>query len=340
VITYHGVLPDRYRSIDPFLDNTLISIPSFRSQLALLKKYFNVISPEHFRRSLQENEELPERSVLLTCDDGLLNNLTAMLPILQEENLQCLFFVTSGSLETDPQMLWYVELYLMLMHAQGDHPSAIWRGVPIPEITADCAQRRVCWLQLTKILSRFDGEARLCFLREAADWWRLEHGWKHRYLDDPLLQQRFQLLGAPELKRLAGMSIGAHSMSHPVLSEQPADLAQAEITVCREAIERYCEQPVWAFAYPFGNPASVGHREYRFAEAAGYECAFVNVGGSIDPSCSRFSLPRVHVTADMSLPVFEAHVSGFHDSLQRKFRRPALDSKQRETMEADAHGQP
>ena len=57
-----------------------------------------------------------------------------------------------------------------------------------------------------------------------------------RYLDDPLLRDRFQLLRLPELKQLAdaGMTIGAHTLSHPVLAAQSLDLARAEIAECRK----------------------------------------------------------------------------------------------------------
>ena len=61
-ITYHGVLPAEYKSEDAFLDNTLVSEAAFRSQLRLLKKHYNVISPESFLRWLGKLEELPERT--------------------------------------------------------------------------------------------------------------------------------------------------------------------------------------------------------------------------------------------------------------------------------------
>jgi len=323
VVTYHGVLPQGYQSADPFLDNTLVSITAFRSQLRLLKRHYNVISPDHFLSWLRGLEELPVRAVLLTCDDGLLNNLTTMLPMLQEEGLQCLFFVTGRASGEASAMLWYVELYLMLMAVQGDHPPFDWRRSLVPAVPADAGGRRACWLQSMKTLSCLDAEGRADLLREAARMWGLDREWKLRYQEDPLLRQRFQLLRAPELKQLAdaGMSIGAHTMSHPVLSEQPAELARGEIADCQQILERCSGQPVWAIAYPFGDPASVGNRECQLAEAAGYECAFMNVGGPIGAGCSKFSLPRVHLTAEMSLPVYEAHISGFHGSLQRRFRR-------------------
>ena len=48
-----------------------------------------------------------------------------MLPILQEENVSCLFFVTGFSLGKTPVMLWYEQLYLLLQKApRGPNPKA------------------------------------------------------------------------------------------------------------------------------------------------------------------------------------------------------------------------
>ncbi len=322
VITYHGVLPGDYKSNDAFLDNTLISVESFRAQLRLLKEYYNVISPNQFQRWLRSQEDLPERSVVLTCDDGLLNHLTSMLPILLEEQLQCMFFVTGASLSQTPAMLWYTELYLMLMVAGEKADPIALQGIVIPRLPADIERRRSAWLELLKPLSRIDAEERRRFIDEATTRLGLPPSWSMRYLDDPVLRSRFQLLRLPELKRLvdAGMTLGAHTLSHPALAEQSIDLARAEIAECRRALESAVGYPVWAIAYPFGDPASVSEREYRLAEEAGYECAFVNVGGGLKSRSSPFALSRIHVTAEMSLEVYEAYISGFHDALRRRFR--------------------
>jgi peptidoglycan/xylan/chitin deacetylase (PgdA/CDA1 family) len=329
VITYHGVLPENYNSEDSFLDNTLVSADAFRSQLKLLKEYYNVISPDQFLRWLLDAEPVPERAVVLTCDDGLVNHLASMLPILLEEKLQCLFFVTGASLSETPAMLWYTELYLMLMEAQEQGDRIALQGTVIPRLAADAGQRRSVWLGLLKTLSRIDAERRSSFIAEVGVRLGLQTSWKTRYLDDPALRSRFQLLRLPELKQLvdAGMTLGAHTLSHPALSELSPDLARAEIAECRGALETSLGQPVWAIAYPFGDPASVGAREYRLAEEAGYECGFVNVGGGLKSQSPRFALSRIHVTAEMSLEVYEAYISGFHDALRSRFKgRPGKAS--------------
>jgi peptidoglycan/xylan/chitin deacetylase (PgdA/CDA1 family) len=326
VVTYHGVLPAGYKSEDAFLDNTLVTEGAFRSQLRLLKKHYNVISPDEFLLWLRKRGDLPERAILLTCDDGLLNHLNVMVPILKDEQLKCLFFLTGSSLENAPTLLWYVELYLMLMEAPVRNEPIHLHGIAISGLSEDSGQRRVQWLTLVKRLSQVEAEARSGFLKDAAAGLGLQPSWKMRYLDDPLLRDRFRVLRLPELKQLAnaGMTVGAHSLSHPILAQQSAELAYAEIVGCRRALEESLGERVWAIAYPFGDPASVGEREFRLAEEAGYDCGFVNVGGVLEAVSSRFRLPRVHVTAEMSLAVYEAHLSGFHQVVQEKFRARGL----------------
>lgn len=329
VITYHGVLPEAYNSEDAFLDNTLVSADAFRSQLRLLKEYYNVISPDQFLCWLRGGEGVPERAVVLTCDDGLVNHLTGMLPVLLEEKLQCLFFVTGASLSESPAMLWYTELYLMLMEAREQGDRIALQGMVIPRLSSDAGQRRSVWLGLLKTLSQIDAEGRRSLIAEVGTRLGMPPSWKTRYLDDPALRSRFQLLRLPELKQLAdaGMTLGAHTLSHPALSELSPELARAEIAECREALETSLGRSIWAIAYPFGDPASVGAREYRLAEEAGYECGFVNVGGGLKSQSPRFALSRIHVTAEMSLEVYEAYISGFHDALRTRFRpRPGRPS--------------
>jgi peptidoglycan/xylan/chitin deacetylase (PgdA/CDA1 family) len=129
------------------------------------------------------------------------------------------------------------------------------------------------------------------------------------------------MLSLAEVKRLAaeGMSIGAHTLSHPVLSQLPPGVAWREISESRIGLEKALGRPIWALAYPFGDVGSVTRREMGMAERAGFTCAFMNVGGGLGAPTVRFALPRVHVTASMSLAEFEAHISGFYRSVRQRF---------------------
>jgi len=104
------------------------------------------------------------------------------------------------------------------------------------------------------------------------------------------------------------------------------DLARAEIAESRSRLEAALGKPVWAFAYPFGDAESVTPQVLEMAKQAGYEAAFLNIGGGLGAGIPRFAIPRVHVTAAMNLSEFEAHVAGVHGSFQRWARRAPSDA--------------
>jgi hypothetical protein len=137
--------------------------------------------------------------------------------------------------------------------------------------------------------------------------------------------RRFGLMTVQELRTLAaaGMTIGAHTMSHPMLSQMAPDLAQAEIVECRAKLAAALQKDVWAFAYPFGDAVSVTPQVLGMPKAAGYDAAFLNFGGGLGVELPPYALPRLHVTAEMSLSEFEAHVSGFYVRLRRQVGRSA-----------------
>jgi peptidoglycan/xylan/chitin deacetylase (PgdA/CDA1 family) len=323
VITYHGILPRQYQSLDREQDGALVSPANFRSQLRLLKERYHVVTPQQFRDWIVDGQSLPEQAILLTCDDGLLNLLTSMVPILREEELSCLFFVLGASVAAKSSMLWYEELYLMLLAAPDGKYTFESAGVlDLPDKT----RRRSAWWNLVTKLSQYDSQYRVRFLQRARFAFGLPENWNELCWNDEGRRQRFSILNISELRQLAeqGMSIGSHTLSHPVLSQQSSDYAWREISESRNLLERALGQSVWALAYPYGDPASVIAREIRMAEEAGFQCAFMNVGGGFGAHLPRFAIPRVHVTAEMNLAEFEAHVSGFHrDFRSRVFRRAA-----------------
>jgi peptidoglycan/xylan/chitin deacetylase (PgdA/CDA1 family) len=330
VLTYHGVLPAGYSSIDPDLDGSLVSTESFRRQLRFIKDQYKVISPGEFLHWCEAGHASPPRSVLLTCDDGLQNSLTDMLPILQEFDLPCLFFVTGASLTDAPTMLWYEKLYLMFRTA----PESF--TLKLPEIglrtrVEGRKEKRVLWWVLARALSRYDFIQRQAFLERIRMQLGLAERWDAEYTQDPVLSRRFLVLNSPELCQLAatGACIGAHTMSHPMLSESSPDAAWKEISECKLRLENTLGRKVWALAYPFGDSSSVTSREFQMTQQAGYQCAFLNVGRTFGTPTPKFALPRMHITASMTDPEFKAHVSGFHESLRQLFKPTSMEAAAR-----------
>jgi peptidoglycan/xylan/chitin deacetylase (PgdA/CDA1 family) len=310
VVNYHGVVPSDHCDPESFLDGNLVHPRVFRQQLQFLKAHYHIIHPEDFRAWIEQRKPLPPRAVLVTCDDGLVNTLTDMLPLLQSESVPCLFFVTGASCGDKPGMLWYEELYHLMRIKPFDELSSQLppeEGAEFP--SSKSFQTR--WWSTVRRASRLSASARAAWL----DLLRSQCGPAQNLHSE----RRWRLLSIAELRQLkeAGMSIGAHTLSHPVLSLCSEEEARREIQQSKIDLETALGRPVWALAYPFGNPSTMGERELRLAREAGFACAFLNVehwgAGLSDP----FALPRTHVSQDTAVAEFAAHLSGLHTRLQR-----------------------
>jgi peptidoglycan/xylan/chitin deacetylase (PgdA/CDA1 family) len=317
VVTYHGVLPQGYSISDPVLDGNLVSAEAFRAQIRLLKSNYNLISPAQFLLWCENKLRLPPRSVLLTCDDGLLNVLTEMVPILREFEATCLFFVTSSSLSDQPSILWYEQLFLWMLYA-GENLSIQlpWRAEAYS--VRGRAEVHCLWYELITKLSAFGLDSRTQILENIRTQLGISQNWQAEYSEDQAKRRRFLMLNSAQLQELAlsGMTIGAHTLSHPMLSQMPAQLALHEISQNRSDLERALSVPVWALAFPFGHKEAVSARESELARQAGYSCAFMNVETCVN---HKFSFRRIHVSSGMNLAEFEAHVSGFYRSVREKY---------------------
>ena len=322
VVTYHGVIPDGYAPVDSVMDGSLIRADVMQRQLRLLKQHYNLATPEEFLDSIEKGSALPPKAVLVTCDDGLLNCLTDMLPVLQQEDVKCLFFVTGASAEESRTTLWYEELFLMFLKARSGPFEVSSGGIVIQGKLADGAQRRSVWWDLVKRLSRVDSTTRKSALTVVREYFGLDMTsvFDHR---NSATTRRFGLLTCNELRQLvsAGMTIGAHTLTHPMLSQLTTKLAYEEIAESGAKLESALQRKIWAFAYPFGDPQSVTPEVQTMPQKAGYQVAFLNFGGGLGSALPLYAAPRIHVTAGMSLSEFEAHVSGFYARSQRYVRR-------------------
>jgi peptidoglycan/xylan/chitin deacetylase (PgdA/CDA1 family) len=104
-----------------------------------------------------------------------------------------------------------------------------------------------------------------------------------------------------ELRRLAEdplVTIGAHTASHPRLSGLSEEVAREEIATSRVRIEAALGRPVQHLAYPFGDPASAGPREFALVGEAGFVSAVTTRTGHLfaEHAGHMHALPRVTIS--------------------------------------------
>lgn len=114
-----------------------------------------------------------------------------------------------------------------------------------------------------------------------------------------------------------GWTIGSHTLSHPILSQQSASDSARELVESRRRIREVLGHDVTLLAYPYGTRRTVSNREHRLAEQAGYQAAFLDAIGAVSRRCDRFALPRCKVLGTDSLKVFRASLRGQLDLWRR-----------------------
>jgi peptidoglycan/xylan/chitin deacetylase (PgdA/CDA1 family) len=101
----------------------------------------------------------------------------------------------------------------------------------------------------------------------------------------------------------AGIEIGAHTVSHPILANLPEERQKEEIEGCKESLERWTGREVRAFAYPNGQPAvDYTPTTTRMVRDAGFDSAFTTAPGFAGVEASALELPRFLMMRDVSAP--------------------------------------
>src|SRR5688572_29666310 len=87
-----------YHIIDSNITSKISISPSvFREQLSYLRdEGFVSLTTSQITSWLDDGIALPQRAVLLTFDDGYVDNVTQALPILHEFDMKAIIFMVSG----------------------------------------------------------------------------------------------------------------------------------------------------------------------------------------------------------------------------------------------------
>lgn len=99
----------------------------------------------------------------------------------------------------------------------------------------------------------------------------------------------------------SGMGIGAHSYSHPRLTDLPPEQASDEIARSKAVLEQAFGQSISAFCYPYGaHNAEIA----QSVAQAGYRCALGTTFGRQHRPSDTYALRRIPVGAEQSLAAF------------------------------------
>jgi peptidoglycan/xylan/chitin deacetylase (PgdA/CDA1 family) len=109
--------------------------------------------------------------------------------------------------------------------------------------------------------------------------------------------QSDQMLSWDEVRKLhnAGITIGAHTVNHAILSRIDIDRAREEIGRSREQIEREIAHAPRHFAYPNGSEGDYGPRDIELVRQIGFASAVTTIEGVNTRDEDRYQLRRHNV---------------------------------------------
>jgi peptidoglycan/xylan/chitin deacetylase (PgdA/CDA1 family) len=279
----------------------------FAKHLEILRRDYQPLSLLQLTKALGEGT-LPSRAVVVTFDDGYVDNLENAAPVIRRYGIPATVFVTSGALGRQEEFWWDELDRLILQPGVLPDPlelrvggrayrwetgsSAIYtvddarlhRGWHV-ERPVDPGPRQRLYRSLYDVLQPLSAEPRSC----ALDQLRTLAG------VDSAGRSTHRALTVAEVVRLSQdglIEVGAHTVTHPLLSTLPVATQRGEIEQSKACLEDVLGKPVITFSYPHG---SRGAETVAIARAAGFACAGSSDPDPVWPDADPYQLPRVVV---------------------------------------------
>jgi peptidoglycan/xylan/chitin deacetylase (PgdA/CDA1 family) len=262
---------------DPLFPGEL-DAAAFESRMVWVKRWFNVIPLGEAIEGLR-GKALPERPLAVTFDDGYADNAKLAAPVLLRLGIPATFFIATGFL--DGGRMWNDTIIEAVRAARGPVLDLAPIGLGEHSITAAAGRRAAIddLLAALKHLPLEERDAKASRVAEIAG-------------AGPPTDL---MMRSEEVRRLhaQGMTIGAHTVNHPVLTRIADDAARAEIDLGRRRLEDITGAPVRLFAYPHGKPAEdYDLRHVRLVRELGFTGAVTTAWGVARPGADPFQLPR------------------------------------------------
>jgi peptidoglycan/xylan/chitin deacetylase (PgdA/CDA1 family) len=291
VLTYHRVGADRDVGGYPGLLGA--SPAEFDAQMSFLASRYRPISMSDLLAARDGSGAIRPRSVMVTFDDGYRDFAEHAWPILRRHAIPVTLFVPTGYPGGVGTGFWWDRLYDALQIASAD--SAVETPGGLIRLSSAVARADAYRRLRSEIKSRPHDDAMALVTSIVEDQLRI------RTAPSPVLDWQ-------ELRALAaeGVTLAAHSRSHPLLTRVDADRLRCEIAGSLADLEREIGGSPPVFAYPSGaySPAV-----RQAAEAAGIRVAFTTRRGINEIGTTDWlALRRINVGSRTGLNVIRAQL--------------------------------
>jgi peptidoglycan/xylan/chitin deacetylase (PgdA/CDA1 family) len=314
ILTLHHVRPPRPGRFQP---NRLLEVtPRFLTRVVkgLRRSGVDLISLDEMHRRMTEGD-FSRRFVCLTFDDGYRDTLQWAYPILKEAEVPFAVYVPTSFPDRLGELWW---LALEAVIARNSRVGLVIDGRDCKFDCRTVAEKRALFDELYWWLRGRPTEAELRgVVRNLAAFYHVDIAAFCSEL----------CMSWTELAQLASdplVTIGAHTVNHPMLAKLPKEAARSEIDLSRSVIEAALAVKPQHLSYPFGDRASSAAREFEIAAELGFKTAVTTRPGVLfaEHSQCMMALPRISLNGDFQrMRYVRVLLSGTATAMWNGFRR-------------------
>ena len=273
VLIFHRVLPEP----DPLFPDEMHA-RRFDTLCGWLAQWFNLLPLDQAVARLKAGT-LPARAACISFDDGYADNHHVAMPILLRHGLTATFFIATRFL--DGGRMWNDTIIesIRVCAAPVLDLSSLGLGC---HALGSIDERRVAIVALIDQIKYRPVAERITVTEQIAHLARVE-----------LPQDLMMTSQEVKAMRQAGMQIGAHTESHPILARLSDEQARQEILGSKHALEQLLGERVGLFAYPNGKPGEdYTPQSVELVRALGFDAAVSTQRGASRSADDMFQLRR------------------------------------------------
>lgn len=276
-----------------------IGARAFRRHLAYLTKHYRVVPLSQLAAYLRRGERLPTGLAAITIDDGYADAYTVALPLLKEYSVPATLFVVTDFIDGNA-WVWTDKMRFLTSQSRERWLEIGFDDAMVRLELGDVASRQRAASYVNRLLKTRTDEVKEQLLRQIAASLDVELPAAPPAAFAPLSWDEVQTLDA------AGVEIGSHTVTHPILTQVTKERLRYEIHVSKARLQARLGRAVDLFCYPNGDYHNDAVRE---VERAGYACAVTTDYGFNEATQSVLQLRRLAAESDLSR--FVQSTSGF-----------------------------
>jgi peptidoglycan/xylan/chitin deacetylase (PgdA/CDA1 family) len=313
ILMFHSVTNEKQQSRLRFNRSLSVSKRNFeRILLYLREKGYHFVSMDDIYDFLNFGKKIEHPFVAITFDDGYLDNYLNAYPILKKYHIPFVIYTAISFLNKSDSMWWFLleDLLYSRNEIQFTYKEQVYT------FYLNDKNRFDVFLSLRKIIMNSKIDVMLL---------------KILFEDNGIDIDKYKELGMgwDTAKLMAGdgiATIGAHTLTHQMLSALDANEVIHEVSLAKQSIEEQLGISVEHFAYPFGDIEAVSEKVISLVSTVGFKTAVTtnvnHVYKKENNDIYLMRLPRIFVGDEIEqfIPRFQADCSGLNPFIQNTWK--------------------